>query len=149
MIHEFVKSFTDETIRDVRKIGRKYFLTSSVIQNASGKNDILPESVGVFLGEDKKGKFRSSLALLDIISKTSSRKVFIDEKSAWLFLCGRDIMAGSIQKANVSDGFVLIQNAKDENLGLGKIVDRLNNRQNQIVIKNIIDKGDFLRREMG
>lgn len=148
MIKEFIAEFTDKEISGIRKIGRKYFLVSEELEEASRLNDMTPDLIGIFLGEEKKGRFFSSLALLNILSETSNRKIFIDANSEWLFLCGRDIMAGSITKANVSNDFVLIQNEKDVNLGLGKIIEKLNNRPNTIVIKNVTDKGDYLRREM-
>jgi len=56
-----------------------------------------------------------------------------------MFLCGRDAFADNIVKANVNSGLVLVQNEKDENLGLGIL--------NEKGIRNILDRGDFLRRE--
>ncbi|MBW2987614.1 hypothetical protein KY336_03620, partial [Candidatus Woesearchaeota archaeon] len=37
---------------------------------------------------------------------------------------------------------VLVQNKKDENLGYGKIV-----RKGKVFVLNLMDRGDFLRRE--
>lgn len=149
MIDKFISQFTDKKIDSVKKIGRSYYLVNEEILEALKLTDMTPDSAGLYLGEEKGEHFKPSLALLDMIAEISSRKVFVDEKSAWLFLCGRDIMAGAITKINVSTGLVLVQNGKDENLGFGKIVGNHNDRnQNAIVIKNILDKGDYLRREM-
>ncbi len=145
---EFIHVFTEKDIGSVTKIGRRYYLASNDLIDLSRLTNNQPDSLGVLLGEDKKDRFYPSLALIGILSKVSDKKVFIDSKSEWLFLCGRDIMAGSVMKSNSSSGMVLVQNEKGENLGLGKIVGKIGSPQKTIVIKNIIDRGDYLRREM-
>ena len=106
------------------------------------KIDRETHSKGLFLGEDKKG-FKPSLALLEMIAKDSKRKAFLNEKGAWMFICGRDVFGESIEKSSVEEGLVLVQNDKDENLGYGKIW----KKKGELFIKNILDKGDYLRRE--
>ncbi len=140
----FVKIFTDQLVDDVRKIKRRYYLVDEDTSRLAEKldSDRTPHMMGLILGEKKKD-FRPSLALLDILSKLSERKVFISEKAEWLFLCGRDVFAESIKKANVNRGLVLVQNSKDENLGYGLIT----GKKEHLSVKNILDKGDYLRRE--
>ena len=61
-------------------------------------------------------------------------------------MCGRDIFDESIVSEipkELIGKHVLVQNENDENLGLG-IVKVGGSR---ITIKNVIDRGDFLRRE--
>ena len=67
-----------------------------------------------------------------------------------MFLCGRNVLPSSIAKNpnGLTEGLVLVQNERDENLGYGKIIDDINNSPMRIVVKNFLDKGDFLRREM-
>jgi len=73
--------------------------------------------------------------------------VFVDKKGEWLFLCGRDLMKGSIEKAHATDGLVLVQNQNDENIGLGRVLVVLSDRsqrKDKIVIKNVKNRGEFL-----
>ena len=84
--------------------------------------------------------------MLDIIGKSTKRRIIIDDKAEWLFLCGRDIFGKSIVRADVKEGFAIIQNKAGETLGFGKITDDIS-KKNKAVIKNKLDRGDFLRRE--
>ncbi len=133
MIKKFLDKFGFKI--DSVKYGKKHYLVDDSLDV-----DLIPKSIGVFLGEESK-EFKPSLALLELIAKKSDRKIFIDDKAEWLFLCGR-----SIKKANVSEGLLLVQNLRDENLGLGKVVNNLKIKD-KVVVKNVIDRGDFLRRE--
>ena len=72
----------------------------------------------------------------------------VDDKAEWLFLCGRDVFAKSVVKANVKSGRVIVCNKGKEVLGYGNIVGELG-RKDKVFVKNLLDKGDFLRREMG
>lgn len=148
MIKKFISDFSDKPIEGIKKVGKKYYLLNSDSDKIFGSIKLEVEAVGLFLGEDKKENFYPSLALLDILSKQSNRKMTVDDKAAWLFVCGRDIMAKSIMKSDVFMGIVLVQNSKNENLGIGRIVGDIKRSSDKIVVKNIIDKGDYLRREM-
>jgi ribosome biogenesis protein Nip4 len=53
-----------------------------------------------------------------------------------------------VLKANVTSGLTLVVNSKKEILGYGKITGNLQNTQ-KMFVKNILDCGDYLRREMG
>jgi len=141
---EFIEKFTDIKIFDeTRQIGRKTFFVPPQLRNLDIEME--PYSIGTFLGETKK-TFKPSISMIDIISKHSISKVFVNKDAEWLFLCGRDIQGQSIVKADTKKGLALIQNERDENLGYGKFATGLA-RDDRIVIKNILDKGDFLRRE--
>jgi 60S ribosome subunit biogenesis protein NIP7 len=147
MISDFIRNFTDKNIGNITKIRNKYYLADKELVELKQKIKAEPESIGLFLGEDAKEGFKPSPALIDEIAKISSRKVFVNDKGEWLFLCGRDLFGKSIVKANVNDGLVLVQSMKDENLGYGKVIGDIKNKE-RIVIKNLLDKGDYLRREM-
>jgi ribosome biogenesis protein Nip4 len=59
-----------------------------------------------------------------------------------MFLCGRNILSESIAKNpnGLTEGLVLVQNEKDENLGYG-----LFKREDTLIIKHVLDKGRYLR----
>lgn len=147
MISDFIRNFTDKDIGNIIKIKDKYYLADKELVELKQKIKFEPESAGLFLGEEMKNGFKPSPALIDEIAKISDRKVFVNEKGEWLFLCGRDLFGKSVTKANADNGFVLVQNSKDENLGYGKFVGDIANKEKS-VIKNLLDKGDYLRREM-
>jgi ribosome biogenesis protein Nip4 len=76
----------------------------------------------------------------------------VDDKTAWLFIVGRDVfkrgivkVTGSGRKGNVT----LIVNRYGECLGFGKIMHNLdkNVQKDSVAVKNVSDIGDFLRRE--
>ena len=76
----------------------------------------------------------------------SNKKIFINDKSEWIFLNGKDILGKAITKANVTNGLVFVQNKKDENLGYGKFILDIK-RKDEVVVKNILDRGHYLRCE--
>lgn len=75
----------------------------------------------------------------------------VDEKTAWLFICGRDIFKRGITNISGSKrkgDYTLILNQHEECLGFGKILHNIgDDRNSKVVVKNISDIGDFLRRE--
>jgi len=81
--------------------------------------------------------------LIDVISEISQKKVFISQKAEWLFLCGRDVFEDSITKKYSDEKIVLVQNEKDENLGYGVFI----KKGKEKILKNLLDKGFYLRRE--
>ncbi|MBI5398385.1 hypothetical protein HZB03_02875 [Candidatus Woesearchaeota archaeon] len=106
-----------------------------------------PCAAGTFLGTRKKDRFKPSIALIDILSSKTDRHAVIDDHSAWLFLCGRDVFGKSISSCTVTRGPAIVLNKQQEVLGYGEIVWPITNKDN-IAIKNKLDRGDFLRREM-
>lgn len=146
-ITEFVKGFTSEEIDNVTRIGDRYYQIRQELLEYRKKITENPFSIGIFLGEDKKD-FKPSLELLDMLAKKSDKKIQVNDKSEWLFLCGRDVFEqGFLNTENLNKfkegSLLLVQNKNDENLGLGKI----GIRNDKLFIKNIIDRGSFLRRE--
>ncbi len=109
-------------------------------------------SAGVYLGKAKEGKFFPSFYLLGVLAKKEANRIIIDKKSAWLFICGRDILRKSIvriQGQGKKDTNTLVFNEFGECLGFGRIVENLRDSLlgNEIVVRNVLDIGDFLRRE--
>lgn len=132
--------------KKIVKINREYFL----VPEDFGMNDYFDKhlvSAGIPLGLAKEN-FLPSIALLEIISKKSRKKIVINEKAEWLFLCGRDVFGNSVlSHADQKKGdLTLVQNEKDENLGYGKVLESVSD-SDHVVVKNLLDRGDFLRRE--
>ena len=138
-VENFTKKFTDDTVSNVIKIKRNFFKVSDELQKVRQQIKQEPFAIGTYLGSGKP--FHPSVALLDWLGERTKRYVVIDRKSEWLFLCDRDVFAKSIIEKNADDGLAIIKNTQGEVLGLGKFTGR------RVAIKNIIDKGDFLRRE--
>lgn len=111
----------------------------------------MPYYLGLFFGEIN-GEFKISLEGLWLISKYSrERGVVVSEKGEQLFLYGRDILEESIIKVGslVQIGSkVIVFNKFYEPLGLGMIIkfsDKLT-EQPKTIIKNILDRGWYLRK---
>jgi len=108
--------------------------------------------VGVFLGKAKEGKFFPSFNLLSMLAKEGGNRVILDRKSAWLFICGRDVLAKSILRIHGSakkNTNTLVLNEFGECLGFGRIVGKLSGdgESDELAVRNVSDVGDFLRRE--
>lgn len=138
-IHKFISQFTEKKYSVVRNKNRCYMAEPEMERLLQHR----PASIGIFLGTEGKERFLPSLGLLSILAKDSSRKVCVNEKAEWLFICGRDVFGDSVTKWGASSGLVLVQNQKGENLGLGFIKQSGQKK----LVKNILDIGDFLRRK--
>ena len=105
---------------------------------------------GLYLGKIKGGIFLPSFPLLFMIAEQAKNRVVIDDKAAWLFICGRDIFKEGLVKVYGSKNrgaYTLVFNRRGECLGFGKIIKDLDKAKSGVVIKNVLDVGDFLRRE--
>lgn len=152
MIESFVSKFMEKQIDNVMKIRKEYYHVSPELHELMEKVDKNlnrePFSAGVFLGVEKGKQFQPSIALLDMVGAQTGRLVVVDDKAEWLFLCGRDVFAKSVIDSRVRSGPAIVMNRRKEVLGYGRVVGDLGKRQ-QVYLKNMLDKGDFLRREMG
>lgn len=105
---------------------------------------------GVYLGKVKDSFFFPSFNLLNMLVPTAVNKIFLERKAAWLFICGRDILSKGILNvhgAKHKGTFTLVINEFGECLGIGEIIENLYVSKNKVVVKNVLDVGDFLRRE--
>ncbi len=131
-IDEFAKQFTDEKISYI-KIKDELFTPC----------ENLPEEEIIYcskrLGMMTRNKFRPSIALIDLIASKTARKAVVNDKSAWLFICKKNILKEGIIRKAVDEGLVIVVNKENEVLGYGKITGA--------GITNLLDRGDFLRRE--
>jgi len=129
------------------KKGRRYFLLNENLKRLIQKDFYY---AGTYLGKAKNGKFFPSFNLLAMLAKGEANKIVVDRKAAWLFICGRDVFRRGILAVHGSrrkGDYTLVVNEFGECLGFGKITHSLDAEENQIVVKNISDIGDFLRRE--
>ena len=143
----FAGKFTEKKIGYV-KAGSRYYMADPALLKISRQLGCSVVLYGLFLGEDKGGKFLPSLALLDLLSKESDEKVFVNGIGEIDFLYGKGIKARHIAavKGSSKAGFMkLVQNEHDENLGYGKITAELGSARAEIA--NLLDRGDFIRRE--
>ena len=150
VIEDFVKRFNaeirlNETL--LVKKGNSYFLLNDTLKKFVAKDFFY---AGLYLGKAKKDGFFPSFNLLRIIAESKANKVVVDKKTEWLFICGRDGFKRGIKKVVGSrnrGSYTLILNMKSECLGYGEILHDLDKPGKGVVIKNILDIGDFLRRE--
>ena len=147
----------------IEKLGSKLSFSSENVVNKKGKlfliNNKLHKDLqnnffysGLYLGENKQRKFFPSFNLLSILSEQKANKVTIDKKAAWLFIYGKNIFRERILKVEGDEkkgNITLVLNNTNDCLGFGEIIFDLNKKQKkgEAIIKNLLDLGDFLRRE--
>jgi ribosome biogenesis protein Nip4 len=143
----FLKKFSvqinlDEALID--EVGEKIFLLNDTLKDVKVR---IPEKyyhAGVLLGTLRNQVFHPSLPLISMIAEKAENKIFVNDKTAWLFICGRDIfIEGSTKKNN----YTLILNKYGECLGFGIIKQNPQEAEKGVIVQNILDLGDFLRRE--
>ncbi|NJL44531.1 MAG: hypothetical protein HC945_04450 [Nitrosarchaeum sp.] len=103
--------------------------------------DRAPFSAGTYLGELRR-VFEPSPSFVDFLAARTDRKVVVNEKGEWLFVCGRDLFAESVVSGAELRGRVVVVNERDEVLGLGSIGGRP-----KPLVTNTFDRGWYLRRE--
>jgi len=128
----------------------RFFLLNDLIKPLVNRDFFY---AGVYLGKAKAGKFFPSFILLSLLAKEGqANRIVIDRKSAWLFICGRDVLRKSIVRIHgqAKKGTnTLVLNEFGECLGFGRILGKVTglSHGNEIAIRNVSDIGDFLRRE--
>lgn len=143
-----------------QRVGAKLILDPRLVMEREGRHYLLTKKLqgiahgdffyaGSYLGKMKRQKFFPSFNLLTMLAKTEANKIFVDDKAAWLFICGRDIFSKRITAVYGSrrkGSYTLILNSFSECLGFGRIIQDLD-AESEVVIQNVSDVGDFLRRE--
>jgi len=127
--------------------GQRYYLLNPRIKNIL-QNDYY--YAGLYLGKVKNGIFFPSFNLLNMLVGAAANKIVVDQKAAWLFICGRDVFRVGIVKVMGSKrkgDTTLVLNEFGECLGFGKILDDVTGTGGKIAVQNVLDVGDFLRRE--
>ena len=127
---------------------QRYYLLNPRLKKV-GQEDFF--YAGLYLGKvGKIGVFFPSFNLLNMLVDVVANKIVVDQKAAWLFICGRDVFRTGIMKVMGSkhkDDATLVLNEFGECLGFGTIMDSLNESDSKVAVKNVLDIGDFLRRE--
>jgi len=142
----FVKEFTKEEIAElskIKKIGRSYYLLSEELEKTMATCGVEPFSAGMFYGEMSGSRFKPSFTLLTLLSKHTARKALVGEKGQTLFLYRNNLFPESIKRLGAESGFVLVENERGEILGYGEVKEV----REQKIVKHILDRSDFLRRE--
>jgi ribosome biogenesis protein Nip4 len=151
LIDDFTGRFNTSIRLDrdlIVKKSNRYFLLNKNLKGLIAKNFFY---AGVYLGKTRDRTFFPSFNLLAMIAQSDANKTTVDSRTEWLFICGRDIFRKGItgmSKSRKKGDYTLILNAHGDCLGFGKIsrsIDRAG--RNQVVVENIADIGDFLRRE--
>jgi ribosome biogenesis protein Nip4 len=151
-ITDFINQFGTSLELDENSITEKqgrFYLLSKALKDTVTKDFFY---AGIYLGKSKQGVFFPSFNLLAMIAeRKEANKVTVGEKSEWLFIVGRDLFKRGILKATGSKkraAYTLVVNEHGECLGFGRILRDLDeNGKKQVVVRNISDIGDFLRRE--
>jgi len=129
--------------------GGRYFLLNEALLKVAPKDFYY---AGTYLGKVKNGKFFPSFSLLAMLARGEANKIVVEKKAAWLFICGRDVFRKGIRAVRGSrkkGAHALVLNEFGECLGFGKIMGSLDEKaqKTEVVVRNISDIGDFLRRE--
>lgn len=150
-INNFIKQFNAKIHLNQSHIVKKrnrYYMLSENLKEQAPKGFFY---AGAYLGAVKGTSLFPSFILLSMIAKNNANKLVVDKKTAWLFICGRDIFRkGILQGGSLKKGdYALILNEYNECLGFGEIMINLRGVPDakQVAVKNILDIGDFLRRE--
>jgi len=149
-LEDFVSRFGTKLVLDETLITKKqsrYFLLNQNLKPLVSEEFVY---AGTYLGSIRHGKFLPSFDLLDMIAEKKANKITVDKKTEWLFICGRDVFRQGIVKTTGStdqNDYVLVVNSYGECLGFAKILRMLDQEMHGLVAKNMLDIGDFLRRE--
>ena len=102
---------------------------------------------GKLLGRTRGDFIPSAILLRELGRLEGPNKVWVDERVGWLFACGRDVFAESILKSegDLVEGACFLVMLGGDCLGYGKI----EISDEKMMLKNVFDLGDFLRRERG
>ncbi|MBI4144968.1 hypothetical protein HY493_02075 [Candidatus Woesearchaeota archaeon] len=145
MIWTFIDRFTDEEfIRedDAYQLGDEWYLVPQQLFKLGKDLPRQPVFVGAFLGRKRNDYVVPGVALLDLLARSrKTKKVFVTDKAAWLFVCKKNVITASITKTenDPQPGDWVLVMLNDECLGFGEF--------QKDDVKNMFDIGDFLRRE--
>jgi ribosome biogenesis protein Nip4 len=146
----------------ISKFGTRMTLNQNMIVGKNGKYFLLNKNLrllitkdffyaGTYLGKMKDGAFLPSLNLLAMIVHSDANKITVDNKTEWLFICGRDVFKKGIK--NISrparkGDYTLVLNERGDCLGFGVVRSTVGKEdRSKVIVRNIADVGDFLRRE--
>ena len=133
LMDEWIRKLGSFKSENIVKWGKTYYLIPPMQRALIEKIHEKPFSAGLVLGKEDK-MFKPTSALLERIK--TDKTITVDDKSAWLFVCGRDIFENSLELPS-EHPLALVKNKEGEILGLAKKEGNL--------YKNIFDRGKILR----
>jgi ribosome biogenesis protein Nip4 len=145
--HEFARQFTEAPLTDVVNVGKRWFHDPLHLLAQTQGWDVF--SIGRFIGEERKG-FQPTSAFVDLVAARDERRVIVEDKAAWLFLCGRDVLMASVREEGPfsPNQLAIVADREGNVLGYGKIVAPFSRKmRNKVYVKHVLDKGEYLRRE--
>jgi len=134
-LEKLFKHFGIKVPRTLKVRHAIYAVTDEIANKAEGFGGML-FGAGIHIG-DAYTDFKPGPGILPFLSGTK-KKININEKASYLFTCGRDAFISSVE-GDMPEGLVLVENERDEPIGLGEVRAK--------VVKNLMDIGDFLRRK--
>jgi len=141
----------DEYVLLVREGEKKeVFGVSKELESILDKIDVY--YAGVKLGEVGK-RFRFSLEGTFWLLRKNRNRVWVNERGEMLFLYGRDIFAGSVERTTEfkENSIVFVCNRNNDVLGIGRsrypseLVREL--PEDRVFVENLVDRGEYLRHE--
>ncbi len=124
---------------------QRYYLLNPALRRVTRGNFYY---AGLYLGKVKNGIFFPSFNFLNMLVPVAANKVVLERKAAWLFICGRDVFQKGIVKFIGSQrrgDYALVINEFGECIGFGAVTGY--SEEGKVAIRNVLDVGDFLRRE--
>lgn len=100
---------------------------------------------GRYLGKTRR-EFLPSSILLDELSRVEGlNRIHVDAETAWLFVCGRDIFGENVRRmeGEFAGGNAFLVMFGGSCLGYGVVEPS----EGRLILRNVLDIGDFLRRE--
>jgi ribosome biogenesis protein Nip4 len=146
----FASRFGAEMVLDSSSIVEKshrYYILTPMIHKFAPKDFYY---AGLYLGKSNNSVFFPSFNFLNILTKTAKNQVVVNSKAAWLYVCGRDVFRKGITRimgSKQKGSFTLVLNQFGECLGFGVTTGFKNDSPNEVAVRNLLDVGDFLRRE--
>ncbi len=149
-LESFASRFGGRIMIDARAVvvkSQRYYLLNQAVRRIIQDDFFF---AGLYLGKVKDGKFYPSFGFLDMLLDLAANKVILSRRAAWLFICGRDVFRKGVSKAMGSQrkgDFTLVLNEFGECLGFGVIAHGPDEMEFKVSVRNVLDVGDFLRRE--
>ena len=145
------KDLPQELLQDIIEVKRNTFYDPNKNALWAQEKNIDFVFTGRFLGEKKKDFIPSPYGVEHASAAAQhNQKIVLNEKGAWLFICGRDAFGQAILKGKPKKNrIVYLYDVHDNLLGMGHwLVNDLTIKQSeQAVIKNLYDKGRYIRQE--
>ncbi len=131
---EFLKQFGIHEAPNTIIINRSYYKASKQPFGVVYAGELIAHQRGEYI--------IPSIHFLQKIAKQATKKVVVDDKGAWMFICGKDAFAKSIITHNAEpNDFVVVMNQHDECIGYGIY------QEGRAAVIRKFDIGDLLRRE--